>query len=301
MENSKANNNLQQSLLLFFLFLLMAMLFGAMIGTSAAAGIGLASGIQLDQIMATLDEDSPLGVRNYLRAANGVSHLFTFSIPAIAIGLYYYRNQIWKQFQLLKSPGLKVSALSVLFIICSYPLAQTLYWINRQLPLPNALTGMEESAEQLLKTLLVMNNPGELLLNLLVVAVLPAIGEELIFRGLIQKRLEGSFKNAIPAIWLAAAIFSAIHLQFEGFFPRLLLGAALGYLFYWTRNLWVPILAHFVFNGTQVLAQYFYSEEIAALEATEIDNPNWLWGVLSLAGIIFLGYIIKNTPKALTT
>jgi membrane protease YdiL (CAAX protease family) len=99
--------------------------------------------------------------------------------------------------------------------------------------------------------------------------------------------------NAIPAIWIAGLIFSAIHLQFEGFLPRLLLGAVLGYLFYWSRNLWIPILAHFVFNASQVLAQYFYGDQISALEAAEMDDPNWAFGLISLAALIFIGYLIK--------
>jgi len=101
----------------------------------------------------------------------------------------------------------------------------------------------------------------ELLLNLVVIALLPALGEELIFRGIIQQKLAASWQQPQLAIWATAIIFSSIHLQFQGFFPRVLLGAALGYLFMWTRNLWIPIFAHFVFNASQILVQYFFYQQ----------------------------------------
>lgn len=301
MENQAPKNDLRQIDFLFFLFVVMAMLLGAMIGTAIAAALGLATGVQMEQVIGEIGEDSPLGIRNFLRVANGVSHLFTFTLPAIAIGLYYYGKDLWSSLELQRSPLSRTAGLSVLFILCSYPFAQTLYWINRQIPLPELLTGMEASAEQLLTALLVMNSPAELFLNLLIVAVLPALGEELIFRGLVQNRLKKMIGRAVPAIWIAAVIFSAIHLQFEGFLPRLLLGAALGYLYVWSCNLWIPILAHFVFNASQVLAQYFFGEQISALEAAESLDPNWAMGIVSLAAMIFIGYLLKpakTTPEA---
>jgi uncharacterized protein len=116
----------------------------------------------------------------------------------------------------------------------------------------------ENEATQLTEFLTKFDSPGELFLALFVIAVLPAIGEEIVFRGLIQNELYRGTKNIHVAIWVSAILFSAIHLQFFGFLPRLLLGALFGYLYYWSGNLVLAITAHFVNNGASVVAMYFY-------------------------------------------
>ncbi|HEX5168607.1 MAG TPA: CPBP family intramembrane glutamic endopeptidase [Cyclobacteriaceae bacterium] len=98
----------------------------------------------------------------------------------------------------------------------------------------------------------------ELITALFVIAVLPAIGEELVFRGLIQNELNRLTRNIHAAIWLSAVLFSAFHLQFFGFVPRMLLGALFGYLYYWSGNLSMSMLAHFTNNAVAVLSLYYY-------------------------------------------
>jgi membrane protease YdiL (CAAX protease family) len=101
---------------------------------------------------------------------------------------------------------------------------------------------------------------AELMIALLVIAVLPAIGEELVFRGLIQNELNKLTKNVHIAIWLSAILFSAFHLQFFGFLPRVLLGALFGYLYYWSGNLTMAILAHFTNNAVAIMSLYYYRQ-----------------------------------------
>jgi uncharacterized protein len=118
----------------------------------------------------------------------------------------------------------------------------------------------EDAAAELTEYLTRFNSVGELIIALVVIAVLPAIGEEIVFRGLIQNELYRGTKNIHLSIWIAAMLFSAIHFQFFGFVPRLLLGALFGYLYYWSGNLTLAIIAHFVNNGVSVLAMYFYQQ-----------------------------------------
>ncbi len=101
---------------------------------------------------------------------------------------------------------------------------------------------------------------GELIIALFVIAVLPAIGEELVFRGLIQNELKRLTQNVHVAIWVSALLFSAFHLQFFGFVPRLLLGALFGYLYYWSGNLSMAVLAHFTNNAVAVFSLYYYQQ-----------------------------------------
>ena len=118
----------------------------------------------------------------------------------------------------------------------------------------------EDAAAEMTELLTTLSNSGELLIAILVIAILPAIGEEIVFRGLIQNELFRGTRNVHLSIWIAAVLFSAIHFQFYGFVPRLLLGALFGYLYYWSGNLWLAIFGHFVNNAASVVAMYYYQQ-----------------------------------------
>ena len=112
-------------------------------------------------------------------------------------------------------------------------------------------------------------------------------------RGLLQDGLSKRLRNPHVAIWLAAILFSGFHLQFEGFIPRLVLGAVLGYLLYWTNNLWVPIIAHLVNNGAQIIAQQLYKKELTDVDLEQIDHipvPVVIGSALLLAGLSYVLY-----------
>ncbi len=128
----------------------------------------------------------------------------------------------------------------------------------------------EDTAAELTSFLTNFESSGELLLALFIIAVLPAIGEEIVFRGLIQNEFFRGTKNIHLSIWIAAILFSAIHFQFFGFVPRLLLGALFGYLYYWSGNLTLAILAHFVNNGVSVMALYLHQQ---CKFTFDIDSP----------------------------
>ena len=117
----------------------------------------------------------------------------------------------------------------------------------------------EDKLMEMTKLLTNFSSPAEFIIGLVVVAILPGIGEELVFRGLIQNEIWRGSKNIHVAIWLSAFLFSAIHIQFFGFFPRLLLGALFGYLYYWSGNLLIPMLAHFFNNGFTLTMIYLYN------------------------------------------
>ena len=156
----------------------------------------------------------------------------------------------------------------------------------------------EEELKELTEYLTRFESLPGLLIGLIVIAVLPAVGEELLFRGIVQPKLHKLAGNHHVAIWLAALLFSAIHLQFYGFFPRLLLGALFGYLFYWSGNLWYAIFAHFVNNGFTLLMLYLYQQKITDidLEATE----SVAWPVVLAAAVAggFLLYQFRHMTKA---
>lgn len=171
---------------------------------------------------------------------------------------------------------------------------------NQEIVFPEFMKGFEEwarerenEAERQTLALTKMISVTDLLLGIIVIAVLPAIGEEFVFRGIIQNELWRGTKNIHVAIWFAAVLFSAIHLQFFGFIPRMILGAIFGYLYYWSASLWVPVVAHFVNNCVQIIALYLYQNgkldfDIEAPEAVPVNAV--MISAVTTAGLLYYFY-----------
>lgn len=157
----------------------------------------------------------------------------------------------------------------------------------------------EEQLKELTEYLTRFENIGGLLVGLLVIAVLPAIGEELVFRGLGQRMFHGLTNNHHAGIWLAAFLFSFIHLQFYGFFPRFLLGALFGYIYYWSGNLWYPIMAHFVNNGFTLIMLYMYQQRVTELNVEDTESVPLYTALLAL--LITLGMLYYFRKRFLKT
>jgi membrane protease YdiL (CAAX protease family) len=158
----------------------------------------------------------------------------------------------------------------------------------------------EKQLEDMTKNLTNLHGGGELLFGLIVFAVLPAIGEELLFRGLVQKKFKTIFNNIHIAIWVTGFIFSAIHMQFYGLVPRMLLGVMFGYLYYWSQNLIIPMIAHFVNNGFTVMMLYLRNESLIDIdiESTEgIPLNAALSSGLVVSGLLFGLYWYFQTKK----
>jgi len=143
----------------------------------------------------------------------------------------------------------------------------------------------ETQAEELTKFFTTFSSTGDFLFGVLVIALLPAIGEELVFRGMLQPELFRASGNHHIAIWVSAIIFSAFHMQFFGFVPRVLLGALFGYLYMWSGNLLIPMIAHFVNNGFSVLMMYLY--QIGTI-SMDMDSPEAApWPVVIIFTLVF--------------
>ncbi len=201
--------------------------------------------------------------------------------------------------RLNKKTHLSDILLVVLIMIVAIPLINLLGDLNHRMVLPKSLAAIEnwmktseETAAQFTEKMLNVHTLLGLSFNVLIIAVVPALGEELFFRGALQGVLK-DWKGIRPAIWLSAILFSAIHFQFYGFVPRMLMGAFFGYLLFWSENLWLPITAHFTNN---VIAIIFYYLKLNGFRVPDIDavgfgNTLWLGiasGALTLFGIVQL-------------
>lgn len=163
--------------------------------------------------------------------------------------------------------SLALLLLSIILIVVIQPTIFALSFYNQQMVFPESLSSIENwmreaelNAEKSLTLLFVDKSVIGLVFNLLVLAVVAGLAEELFFRGCLQQIVQKIVINKHVAVWVTAFIFSAIHLQFYGFIPRLLLGALLGYLFIWSGNIWIPVIVHSVHNAINVILTHIYKE-----------------------------------------
>jgi membrane protease YdiL (CAAX protease family) len=231
-----------------------------------------------------------------------------FIVPPLVYGLLVSKN-------LFEALGLNSFSkpasffLVALLMVVVTPFLSWVIELNASMILPDFLSSIEEwmkasesKAESLTKAFLTFDGLGSLIYIMIIVAVIPAIGEELLFRGVLQKIMTRWVKNPHTGIWITAFLFSALHMQFFGFFPRMLLGALFGYLFLWSKSLWLPILGHFINNGTVVLASYFYPEMIENTDVTVFGEGNesivtYLLSFVFASAILFLIWKINTKKK----
>jgi hypothetical protein len=200
-----------------------------------------------------------------------------------------------------------VAFLGLSFSISIAPLIE---W-NNAWEFPEPLKGFEQWAREkedyAQKLTEIMTNSlslPDLFVGLIVIAFIPAIGEELVFRGMLQNEIFRASRNIHTAIWTSAIIFSAIHFQLYGFIPRMLLGALFGYLYYWSGNLLLPIFAHFFNNAFGVIGIYLSNNDIVDINMEE--DPSFPIQVVMINVIVTVGllyYIRKHyreVPKPTT-
>lgn len=164
--------------------------------------------------------------------------------------------------------------------------------------LETLLKGMEEQLAKATKFFTTFTSFWQFLLAFIVIAVIAGIGEELVFRGLLMRKLFLGINNIHVAIWLAGFIFAAIHFQFYGILPRMMLGVLFGYLYYWTGNIWVPIFAHIFNNGLAVIIMYLYNLKIVKTDLESIDHVPMPIVLFSLVATIGLLFLFKNYTES---
>ena len=213
---------------------------------------------------------------NFSRYFQTLSHIGLFVVPSVVFAWLVGRRP-FLYLKTSRSPLKRSLLISALIMIAALPLVNFLMEVNLKLDLPSFLEGLEqwmrnaeEGAEEVTKMFLEVSSLQALLFNLFMIAVIPAFGEEFIFRGIILRVFRQWTGSAHLAVWISALLFSAMHLQFLGFLPRLLLGLLLGYMFVWSRNLWVPIFAHFFNNAAAVIFYYLHYNGYIKLDIEEV-------------------------------
>lgn len=248
----------------------------------------------------------PIEFTQYLLVVQGLTIMI---LPSIVF-TFLTNLKPWESIGLQKIRPLKWILLSIVIILSVQPLVEWLSMVNSQMSLPASMAGIEAwmreaeiKAAEITAEILKGNQPKNIIANIFIMAIIPAIGEELIFRGCFQKVLGQWWKNPHLAIFVTAILFSAIHMQFFGFLPRFVLGMVLGYLFYWSKNIWVSILAHFINNALAVSLYYYYiiiggiENPLAPQEAAKVDYIVLTAGSTIFVASIFLSYKLYKAVK----
>ncbi len=243
-----------------------------------------------------LSGDEAPGVINAVKFLQIIGALGTFVFSSMLIS-FFYTGSWFGYFPFGRNLNAGSSIFLVLVMIVSLPFVNLLTEFNMGLELPferidNYLRQLEEQTETLMMTLVRADNLRALLVNLFMIAIIPAVGEELVFRGLLQRHLTEMFKNGHVAVIIAAGIFSLAHFQVYSFLPRFFLGLILGYAFLYGRSIWYPMIAHLVNNTLGVLFYFFYMKESDAPsgsleEIGTVDLMPWV-GMLSFVLVVIM-------------
>ena len=265
----------------------------------AALGLSLAE----FQSFSQLGANSPAPVRLAWKISAAITTLFTFLISSL-VYLYLAENkQNIRSLMAIRSLKIKDILLASVLIVSCFSINMQLVAWTYAIPLPDTwyefIRAHEEDALQLTQGLLHIESFGDALFVLLVVSVLAGIGEELFFRGILQNQLCQMTKNIHLGVFISAAFFSLIHLQFYGFFARLFLGLVLGYLYVYSQSLWLPIIAHALNNALGGWGYYLEQQSIlpsaSLTEAPPLAITLVAVGVFTIISYLFL----KNCPPAL--
>ncbi|GAB3650024.1 hypothetical protein GCM10028791_16600 [Echinicola sediminis] len=179
---------------------------------------------------------------------------------------------------------------------------------NMNLELPSFMQGfelyaksMEEKAMELTKYLTDFEGAGEFMMGLLVIGVLAGIGEEYFFRGVLQAKMHRYTGNAHWGIWISAFIFSAIHFQFYGFFPRMFLGALFGYLYLFSGSLIYPMMGHVLNNSFTLIMVYLSKLGMVNFSIEEADDFSWYSVVIGLLVFIVCMRLFISQNRNITS
>ncbi|MBE9468396.1 MAG: CPBP family intramembrane metalloprotease [Bacteroidetes bacterium] len=247
---------------------------------------------------------------NVLKYFQVVQTIGLFILPAFIMA-FCFDTKVAKYLKINISPKQMSVILAALVMITAVPIINFLAEINSRLILPDFLSSFEEwmkkselNAQKITEAFMSTTTTAGLFINLFVIAIIPAIGEELLFRGVFQKIFINMTKNVHWGVIIAAILFSAMHMQFYGFIPRMIMGVFLGYLLVWSKTIWLPIIAHFVNNSFAVIYYFFANKNDVSKEidnvGKNIDTMVYLiFSILIVTYLVFVIYKQETSHKEL--
>jgi CAAX protease family protein len=254
-------------------------------------------GMNLAAMSSILQNPGNLPLLKFLQS---LSSVMIFFIPAFIFSLIADTRPL-EYLGINKKFTISQIIIVIAVMIACLPLIGLTGQWNEQVHLYGSLHGVEQwvrstekQADQQTKLLLTMHGFPQYLINMLMVAVLPGICEELFFRGVMQRIVIDWTKNITAGILITAFFFSFLHFQFLGFLPRMILGIMLGYIYVWTGSIWLAMLGHFINNGLDVTLLYFYQIGIVHTDPMKESTVPLYMGILSGIIVLALFLILKN-------
>jgi uncharacterized protein len=233
----------------------------------------------------------------------GISSFVAFVLAPLLFIIW--KEQYWRSFLSTNTKNKYLLILpAVLLIFVSLPFVSYLVQWNESLVLPEFLSQFEiwakekeEFLKKITQVLTKLDSGFELIVGLAVIALLPALGEELVFRGYLQNKFIQLFGSVHVAIWFSAFLFSAIHFQFYGFVPRMVLGAIFGYLYLITGQFHLPVIAHFTNNGFMLIMIFLKNKEYIKYDIESEDNVALSVAVISFSMMVMILVLIMRQVK----
>lgn len=235
-------------------------------------------------------------------AMQGVGQLLMFLLPALLFSLLFYGSPLFCLKTEKRAKEWVLGLLAVLMLVLMLPLCDRLTIWNQQFdfgPLEHGFRAVASQSQAATDRLLSLPGAGDLLLQLIILALVPAVCEELFFRGCLQQVLCGWMRSKHLAIAIAAAVFALAHGDAYGILPRLLLGLLLGYVFFYSGSIIASMCAHFFNNAVIVVIYYMYHRgAVSAPPSVPLDMP-WMWVIMCMVGALLLGYqyFVKKSEK----
>lgn len=279
----------------FGLFIILTLI-GTLI-LSKIFGVGLTEVQNISQWNAT----DPRMI-HFIRGLLLLQFLGLFLIPSLLFA--YFSDPKPLNYVGLKQPVKPVFwILAIVAMFIAIPAVEYIGALNQKMSLgadtQKWMKNMEEEAAKQIQFMLSKHTPKELILNLIFISLFAGIGEEIFFRGILQRLLIRAFKNPWMGIVLTAAIFSAFHFQFFGFFPRLLLGIVLGAIYWYSGSLWTAMLAHFVYDGSVIVLAYLNPSIVKNADQSIINTSHLaVLGFISLVVTILILWLMKKNSSA---
>lgn len=292
------------------LFGLIALVFISLIASTILSLLLLIPFFGLDVLLDgaslnNLENPETLSALKFIQFFNAVG---IFIIPPIAFFIVYKID--WKGFLNFKLPEKKVYLLMAVAIVFAIsPLINAMVYFNEAIQLPDFLNGLERwmketesQAATITEAFIKYDSIWVLAVNLLIMAVIPGIGEELLFRGLVQPLFNKITGNIHAAIWITAFLFSALHLQFYGLIPRMFLGAIFGYMYFFSGSIFVPMLGHFINNLVAIIGYILLNKGLVSEDPNKIgisENDYWMTLVSCVltAFIFYYSFKLRKMPN----
>jgi len=221
-----------------------------------------------------------------------LSSIGVFALPSFLYAVMTTNDRRMDFLGLRKAQLPVFYVMGVILLLLSFPFEGWLGQLNKHIPLADWMIRDEKDATARLTEFLKAGSGADVAINVVFIALAPAICEELCFRGALQRILIQCFRSPWAGILATAAFFSAFHMQFQGFLPRMFMGTLLGAAYWYSGSLWVAILGHFFVNGVQVIAASYYPGMIEQDPYVPI-----YWALISLAIVVGLLSVFHRRSK----